>query len=366
MIKVQFDHQTFSMHRFGGISRYFASIQESLNKENDFKFDRGILYTTNHYLQDERFPLPKWIGNLFLQKERKRSKWNKRYSKLKIKKNDFDVFHPTYYNPYYLRKLKDKPIVLTVHDMIHELFPEYFPHFDDTIHLKRIAIETADHFIAVSQTTANDLQRLFNIPDEKVTVIHHGFYPSEKDENYVPPYQKYILYVGERGGYKNFYRFLEAAADILLSSNINLICAGSKSFCKAEQETMRRLNIEHLVTHITPNDGELNQLYSKAMLFVYPSLYEGFGLPILEAFNNNCPTIVSNTSCFMEVGGDAVLYFDPYNVASIAGAINQLLLTPGKADALRLAGKQQLQKFPLSLCMEKTINVYRVLSLKGK
>lgn len=365
MIKVQFDHQTFSMHRFGGISRYFASIQESLNKEAEFEFERGILYTTNHYLKDESFPLPKWIGDIFLQKERRRSKWNKRYSKLKIKKNDFDVFHPTYYNPYYLRKLNGPPIVLTVHDMIHELFPEYFPHFDDTIYLKRISIENADHFIAVSQTTADDLKRLFNIPDEKVTVIHHGFYPSEKDDQYTPPCQNYILYVGERGGYKNFYRFLEAVADILISNNINLICAGSKPFCKAEQETIRRLKIDQLVTHITPNDGELNQLYSKATLFVYPSLYEGFGLPILEAFSNNCPMAVSDTSCFKEVGGDAVAYFDPYDVQSIKQTIEQVLLTPGKADALRAAGLQQLQKFPLNLCMQKTMDVYRMMAGKN-
>ncbi|RKR85671.1 glycosyltransferase involved in cell wall biosynthesis [Mucilaginibacter gracilis] len=365
MIKVQFDHQTFSMHKFGGISRYFASIQESLSKEPDFTFDRGILYTTNHYLKDQSFPLPKLIGDLFLQKERRRSKWNKRYAKLKIKKNDFDVFHPTYYNPYFLRKLNGPPIVLTVHDMIHELFPEYFPHFDDTIYLKRLLIEKADHFIAVSQNTADDLQRLFNIPDEKITVIHHGFFPAETDSNYIPPYQNYILYVGERGGYKNFYRFLEAVADVLISNNLNLVCAGSKSFCKAEEETMRRLNIAHLVTHVAPTDGELNQLYSKAKLFVYPSLYEGFGLPILEAFNNTCPVAISNTSCFEEVGGNAAAYFDPYDVRSIKETMNMVLLTPGKADELRAAGAQQLQKFSLKLCMEKTIGVYRKLAAKA-
>lgn len=366
MIKIQFDHQTFSMHRFGGISRYFAAIQEALSKEDEFTFNRGILYTTNHYLKNEQFPLPKWIGDIFLQKERRRSKWNKRYSKLCIKKNDFDIFHPTYYNPYFLRKLNGPPFVLTVHDMIHELFPEYFPHFDDTIHLKRILIEKADHFIAVSHSTSNDLQRLFNIPENKISVIHHGFFPSERNLDFIPPYKNYLLYVGERGGYKNFYRFLEAVADILINNDINLICAGSKPFCKAEEETMLRLNIKQRVTWIAPNDGELNQLYSKAMLFVYPSLYEGFGLPILEAFSNNCPIAVSNTSCFKEVGGNAVEYFDPYDTLSIATAINNVILSPAKTGALRSAGTIQLQKFPLQLCMDKTMDVYRLLAAKGK
>lgn len=365
MIKVQFDHQTFSMHRFGGISRYFAAIQEALGKSDDFTFDRGILYTQNHYIKDEKFPLPKWIGDLFLQKDRRRTKWNKRYSKLHIKKNNFDVFHPTYYNPYFLRKLNGPPIVLTVHDMIHELFPEYFPHFDDTIQLKRILIEKADHFIAVSHSTSNDLQRLFNVPQDKITVIHHGFFESERNPEFIPPYKNYVLYVGERGGYKNFYRFLNASADILIANNINLICAGSKPFCKAEEETMRRLNIQERVTWIAPNDGELNQLYNQAILFVYPSLYEGFGLPILEAFNNNCPVAVSNTSCFAEVGGNAVEYFDPYDTASITSAINNVIHYPAKASQLRAAGNQQLQKFPLQVCMDKHMDVYRMLAAKG-
>jgi len=366
MIKVQFDHQTFSMHRFGGISRYFAAIQKELANSPEFTLDRGILYTQNYYLKNEKFPLPKWIGDLFLQKERRRSRWNKRYSKLCIKKNDFDVFHPTYYHPYFLRKLNGPPFILTVHDMIHELFPEYFPHYDDTAHLKRISIEKADHLIAVSQSTSNDLQRLFKIPEEKITVIHHGFFESERDETFNPPYKNYILFVGERGGYKNFYRFLEAIASILIEKGINLICAGSKPFCKAEEETMLRLGIRDRVTWIAPNDGGLNQLYHKALLFVYPSLYEGFGLPILEAFSNGCPIAISNTSCFGEVGGNAAEYFDPYNVLSINQAINHVLSSSAIADELRKAGALQLKKFPLRLCMDKHLDVYRMLAAKRK
>ena len=366
MIKVQFDHQTFSMHRFGGISRYFAAIQKELANNPEFALDRGILYTQNYYLKDEKFPLPKWIGDLFLQKERRRSKWNKRYSKLRIKKNDFDVFHPTYYHPYFLRKLHGPPFVLTVHDMIHELFPEYFPHYDDTAHLKRLCIEKADHFIAVSQSTSNDLQRLFSIPEEKITVIHHGFFESKRDEAYNPPYKNYILFVGERGGYKNFYRFLEAVAPILKEKDIILICAGSKPFSKAEEETMLRLGISTRITWIAPNDGELNQLYHKALLFVYPSLYEGFGLPILEAFSNECPIAISNTSCFEEVAGNAAEYFDPYDVASMSQAINNVLSSVLRAGDLRKAGALQLQKFPLNLCVQKTLDVYRMLAAAPK
>lgn len=360
MIKIQFDHQIFSMQRFGGISRYFASIQDSLAQNKEFSFRDGILHTNNHYVKDRSHPLPNWIGKHFLAKPRRREKWNKRYSKLEIKKNDFDLFHPTYYNPYFLRKL-NKPFVLTVHDMIHELMPECFPHYDDTMHLKRVLIEKADHFIAISQSTSDDLQRLYGVPGNKISIIHHGFYDSETDENYAVPFKDYLLFVGERSGYKNFFRLLEAVAPVLIQNNFHLICAGSKPFSRAELETMLRLKIDALVHQLPATDGQLNQLYKNARAFVYPSLYEGFGLPILEAFHNNCPAVVSHTNCFKEVGGDAVAYFDPYDTQSITSTIQTLISNTAQGDILRGKGKVQLQNFPLSACMQKTLDVYRSL-----
>ena len=210
------------------------------------------------------------------------------------------------------------------------------------------------------------MQRLFKVPEEKITVIHHGFFESERDESFDPPHENYILFVGERGGYKNFYRFLDAVAPVLKERKINLVCAGSKPFCKSEEETMLRLGIRNHVTWIAPNDGQLNQLYHKALLFVYPSLYEGFGLPILEAFSNQCPIAISNTRCFAEVGGNAAEYFDPYNAVSITQAINNVLSSSIRADELREAGKLQLQKFPLRLCIDKHLGVYRMLAAKHK
>jgi len=197
-------------------------------------------------------------------------------------------------------------------------------------------------------------------------VIHHGFYESARDNAFTTPCKNYMLFVGERGGYKNFYRFLDAVALTLKERDINLICAGSKPFCRSEEEVMLRLGIKGRVTWIAPNDGELNELYHKAQLFVYPSLYEGFGLPILEAFSNQCPIAISNTGCFEEVAGDAAEYFDPYSAASISQAINNVLSSATRTEELRKAGDLQLQKFPLSQCIQKTLDVYRMLAAKSK
>ena len=192
-------------------------------------------------------------------------------------------------------------------------------------------------------------------------MIYHG-YDTSTDlliNDTKIPYSNYVLFVGDRWAYKNFFRWLTAIAPLLIKYDINAVCAGGKSFSSTELEFIKRLGITNKISQLQASEAELKALYRNALLFVYPSLYEGFGLPILEAFANSCPVAVSNTSCFKEVGGDAVSYFDPYSVYSMTSVIEGLILQTDNANKLRVAGKGQLEKFTMQNCMEQTVNVYQ-------
>ncbi len=363
MVKILFDHQMFTLQRFGGISRYFANIISNLKAKPDMAYKLGVVYSNNYYIQLEKKPLNNFFFKFVLRKTKKQIKWNNIYCKYLLKKNNFDVFHPTYFNPYFLKYLR-KPFVLTVHDMIHEILPEYFSPNSLEVYHKRLLIKKADHIIAISQSTKNDIQKLYHIPDDKITVIYHGYHKIKDfdDANFNITYKKYLLYVGDRNGYKNFTRFLEAFKQISDERiDIHLICVGGGNFTPYETELIKRLNIIDFVHQTAATDGELCKLYQNALLFIYPSLYEGFGLPILEAFQNKCPIAVSNTSCFKEVCGDAVVYFNPYNVAEIKNSIELVLSSNDLPNILRNNGLIQLEKFEMDTCLKKTLEVYKKL-----
>ena len=361
-MKIQFDHQTFSLQQYGGISRYFSVLQDHLRHSKDFEMDPGLLVSRNHYLPADSFTIPAALGRQLVSRSRTYS-FNRRYCKYLLEKSRFDVFHPTYYDAYFLPLLK-RPYVLTVHDMTHELFPEFFPQDDPFITYKRQVIEKADHLIVISEATKKDLLEIFGVPEQKVSIIHHGLYPIEGHSEAVPDLPKrFLLYVGARNGYKNFRRLMEAFAMLLEEDKeLEVICAGGGAFNLAERELLHRNKLTAAVRQIQVSDHQLKTLYQRALLFVYPSLCEGFGLPILEAFHNACPVAVSGTSCFPEVGGDAVIYFDPYAPEDMSRAIKAVIHDKELTDGLIRKGQQRLARFTLEDCMKKTMDVYKSLA----
>jgi glycosyltransferase involved in cell wall biosynthesis len=367
MVKVQFDHQVFSFQEFGGISRYFAALSTYLEKNPNFDHKLKLLYSRNGYLSPSNSVFHPRPGSLFFEKHLAYF-LNQKYSERLLSLNDFDVFHPTYYNPYFLKKLK-KPFVITVHDMIHELYPECFSKWDNTISRKKKVIERADHIIAISEATKNDLQRLLSVPDSKISVIHHGLFNSipVENESINPGFHKlkdfsYLLFIGSRKGYKNFDRFIEAAAPLLHhNASFSIICAGGGNFTEKELKKMNALKIKDKVIQVSATENELNDLYTRALFFVYPSIYEGFGLPILEAFHNGCPVAVSNTSCFPEVGGDAVVYFNPLDLHDMNKVMQTLAANIELRTKLSQKGSERLSVFSTNECMEKTAAVYKSL-----
>lgn len=363
-LKVLYDHQIFLLQKYGGISRYFATLAQASEASPDIKASICLLYSENGYLQPRQARMPAWMAHKVLKGYQKKLRWNRRFMEKQLHKADFDVFHPTYYDPYFLKQVR-KPVVITVHDMIHELFPEYFSPADPTTHYKRQTIERADHIIAISESTKADLLRLLPVSEDKITVIHHGNLQGHLDPQ-VPALRQerpYLLFVGAREGYKNFYRFLQAIALVLKAyPDHQVLCFGGGDWKSAEKEAILHLGLQNNIQQVNGTDRQLAGYYRQAEAFVYPSLYEGFGLPILEAFTQHCPVILSDIACFQEVAGDAAIYVDPYVPESIAAGITTMLQSPQTAKEYKDRGYARLPQFSLETCVEKTFEVYRRFS----
>lgn len=362
MIKVLFDHQIFSQQVYGGISRYFANIIKMGTAIAGIKVIPGLLHSKNYYFKKEQFTFKEMLFMKFKKRKAGIYQKNEAYSKYLLKQNDFDVFHPTYFDPYFIPYLK-KPLVVTIHDMTYEVLPQYFPIDDPTPAQKKIVAQHADKIIAISETTKQDIVKYLHIPEDKIVVIPHGIdaiSPIYEAVDALP--KRYLLYVGSRNVYKNFLFFAQAFKEIIeTNDDLYLVLAGGGHLTVEENEYFQQQGIQEKITHISATDAQLNTLYKNALCFVFPSLYEGFGFPILEAFKNNCPVLLSNCSCFPEIAGDAALYFEADDLQSLICKLMHLLTDEDTRILITKKGKERLQNYTLEKCITSTANVYKEL-----
>jgi glycosyltransferase involved in cell wall biosynthesis len=368
VMKVLYDYQIFESQKIGGISRYFAElIRHNPMAELSLKYSDNIylhdeyfkkyrLFQLN-YVHDNFFPNLnfKGKGRLFKYYTELFIKNNRTISIERLKKSNFDVFHPTYYNTYFLKYLKNKPFVVTVYDMIHELFPQYFKDDKFTVSFKQHLITQADIIIAISENTKKDILRFFPDLAEKIKVIYLGF--SFEQLSKTKEKKNYILFTGSRGIYKNFDNFVRAIAPLLLKHNLRLVCTG-EPFNNNEIILFNYLRITDKLIYIFASDNELTRLYSEAIAFVFPSLYEGFGIPILEAFSAGCPAILSNTSCFPEIAKGAAVYFDPYSVEDMRQVMEKVILGSSLRSELTRKGYERVKDFSWEETARQTYELY--------
>lgn len=364
-MKVLYDHQIFSNQVYGGISRYFYELMTHLSKCRE-DFELSLRYSNNLYIKNSSFIK----NNTFFEQVHFRGKHrllnliNKPCSVKKLKNRDFDIFHPTYYDPYFLDYIGNKPFVLTIHDMVHEIFPTMFPLRDKTPEWKKILVSRATKIIAVSESTKRDIIKLYGIDDQKIEVIYHGnsinVGPYTEVSNIKLP-EKYLLFVGDRHIYKNFGNFIKSVSpELKINKTLNIVCGGGKKFTREETNLFKALNINNQVYHYSiVNDEMMAHLYTKALAFVYPSLYEGFGIPILEAFACGCPVIVSNSSSLPEVARDAAAYFDPYDIVSMNETVRRITHDEDLRKRLKEKGFERLKSFSWEKTAEQTKEVYR-------
>jgi len=364
-MKVLYDHQIFTSQTYGGISRYFFELIKNFENDNEIRYELLLKYSNNCYLKKlNNLPYKTFLGKYsFRGKHRLLNILNKRVSKKYISKGDYNIFHPTYYDPYFVDYIGKKPFVLTIHDMIHEIYPEMFPLKDETSKRKKLLAQKATKIIAVSENTKKDIIRFFSIDKNKIEVIYHGT-PFDMNGNSnnkidIDLPEKYILYVGSRNGYKNFNLFVEAITPLLVKDNeLKVVCVGGGNFKEKEKEKFKRLNITNKVYRYSVSDDILTYLYKKAIVFVFPSLYEGFGIPILEAFSCGCPALASNTSSLPEVAGDAAMYFDPKSKASVLSSIQKVIYDNNLRRQLIDKGYQRVKEFTWEKTAKKTKKLY--------
>lgn len=365
MTKVLIDHQKFSTQKYGGISRYFANIIQGIKRTDDMTYQLGVMHAKNHYIQNEPLPIKGSLSDKVLNRnERYDYRLNEFYCKRLLDKSDFDVFHPTYYDTYYMNRLK-KPLVITIHDMTYERLPEYFWALDPLTRQKRENILRADAIITISNTTRNDMLSFFDIDPKKVWTIYHGIdFDSPVLTQIVPDLpEQYVLFVGDRSGYKNFYLFLNAISKLAPRfPALNVVLAGGGKLEVADLEFIQRLKLTSRVRHIGATDEQLNYLYQHAQVFAYPSLYEGFGLPILEAFKAKCPILLSDTECFREIATDAAVYFRPNDLDDLVDTLADMLTNPALRNQLVAKGTQRLADFSLQKSIDQTLDVYKSLA----
>jgi glycosyltransferase involved in cell wall biosynthesis len=353
-MNILYDYQVL-LNKVSGASRSFCEIAHILKSEgNQIKF--SFQYSDNLFLKEILCEYHPFLPQLdFKGKNQIRNLieiWNSRKD---IGRNDFDLLHTTGEKIYFEGLLK-RPLVSTIHDMI----PEYYlPNSPRLKNRKRI-IQIADRIVCVSENTKQELLQYYSFANpDKIDVIYHGINPIKVP--YIDnQWGDYILFVGVRKSYKNFKFALEALIPLFKKNkNLRMLCTGSP-FTKEEEKFIFHYHLEKQIINVGFVDNNtLFSLYHHAQLFIFPSLYEGFGIPILEAFINQCPACISEASCFPEIAGDAAAYFNPKNKESILSAITKVLEDSEYKNTLLQKGEQRVKLFTWENSAHNMLNCYK-------
>ena len=271
-----------------------------------------------------------------------------------------DIIHNTFFEEKVIKKFKK---VITVYDLIHEI---YHDEYGNKINFKpkKTALDNADQIICISNNTKKDLINFYNIDEKKIKVIYLGVQNFNEINQINFKFDKpFILYVGTRSKYKNFDKFLKAfSMSNKLQNDFDIICCGGGKFSNLEKKNISNLKIDNLkIKQIDVNDDQLQYFYKNASLLIYPSLYEGFGLPTLEAMSLGCPVASSNHSAIIEAVGNAAKLFDPNKPEDIKFTIENIIYSKEITKDIVTKGYQRSKLFTWKKCAEETMNIYKKL-----
>lgn len=379
-MKVLFDNLGFEDQAFGGVTRYFTEIISHFPSEVEAVLP--IVETSNVYLQAAPFRIPaaRWSFQRFFPRSTFRGKHlsfkilsrllspfvagceikNRRLFRTILETGDFDILHLTRAHMYgrsWLHAVGKKPIVVTIHDLI----PDKIQGLKRFQRERRRILPFVTQFIAVSGNTKSDLVSEYGVDPDRIDVVYHG--PSEIQtatpaKSPVLP-AHYILFVGGRGGYKNFEFFVKAIAPWLRNRPaMKLVCTGSPFKPSERKMLVDKGLFEQCEARFFPTEA-IPSLYGNAFAFVFPSIYEGFGIPILDAFRAGCPVLLNRTSCFPEIGGEAALYFENGNDESLVRQLVRLEREPDLRNELREKELQRIKAFSWTKAAKETARSYR-------
>lgn len=366
-LRVLYDFVIFRMERRGGISRYIAELARRLAGVDGVETTIFAGLHDNDFLADREF-----TRGVRLVGRRSRSAMARSsiggavdYAAMRAYQwiaSRHSIYHPSYY-PRSLRVPRGARVVATVYDMIHERLPQFHAG-DPTPARKRALVEAADVVLCISETTARDLTSIYGIDPARIRVTYLGaasgpLTPRPVTRVAIGKGRPYVLYVGRRSGYKNFRILLESyIASAPLRGAVGLVAVGGGEWTGEERALLRRAGPEVRVIRIDANEAELQALYEGALALVVPSLYEGFGLPVVEAMRAGCPVVANARGSLPEIVGDAglVAELDP---AVLAALLQRLLGDEMLRARLRDAGHERARRFDWDTTAAETLAAYR-------
>ena len=325
MIKINnnviiFGPEIWPLQENGGVSRYCFEL---INHLNEFGINIKVLISPNNNVYSRRIN-PKLVVNLF---DRSTTVLKNTIAEI-MTEYESGIYHATYFDSNFIKiaKTLNLKTLVTVHDLIGEIFPTKIKWFQRRNQEQEITTKLSDCIIAVSENTKKDTIHYYKIESEKINVIHLGVseMKSSKTED-LRLRDPFVIHVGKRDNYKNFSLTINAISHCEKLSKLNVVAFGGGPLTLEEMKKIENLGIASRVQHITGDDSILAKLYESAAALVYPSLYEGFGIPPLEAMRCNCPVIASNRASLPEVCGKEVLYIDPTSEKSLQNALLKVL-----------------------------------------
>lgn len=367
-MKILLDPQIFNSQKYGGISRYYTEVFTRLATNNDILFPaysvQNIYFNESNlvtFRQKAYSFYTRLLSKFGIRRIENTNERNSFFFKNKVIRQQFDLFVPTYYNSYFINYIGSKPFVLTVYDMIHELFPEFFLNDKMVVTNKKYLMEKATRIIAVSENTKKDIINLYpHIDSSKIDVVYHGCSIKVNKMESVSLPEKYILFVGTRSIYKNFIFLVHAITTLLENDkDLHLICAGGGDFNFIEKELISKLGLESQIIQKYFNEDELGYFYNRAICFVFPSIYEGFGMPVLESMTCGCPVLLGKHSSFLEVAGEAGVYFDIDNALDLKDKIQSMIQNKSLRNEFSLKGLEQVKKFSWEKAASDCLSVYK-------
>jgi len=369
---ITYDTQIFSWQKFGGISRIYKELINEFTKDPNINIKLSGRYHINEYLRESNIDKLNKLAYIPIMSKfpgKINQIMNRKYFFNYLQNIKCDIYHETYYDSFSCSIPKKASRIITVYDMIDEKLASKTVNnpLGSKILLKdkENSIRRADHIICISESTRNDLIDILNIPKSRTSVVYLGSHLAN-DKNIETcngiNQEKFILFVGSRGGYKNFNLLLEAiGSSQMIKNNYKLYAFGGGVFNESEISMIKKIGINAF--QLSGNDKRLAYLYKNASIFVYPSMYEGFGIPPLEAMQFGCPVVCTKSSSIPEVVSDAGKYFINNDPESLKESLELVLTNKNVKNELIEKGFERVKLFTWKKCAQSTLDVYKKIAI---